>query len=117
MAKSIRNVMTSVRPEDQIEGLTEAEIQTQFMLAGYGWKKAAKHVKELKASAFIQTDGTKRGGEYVFWCVWWPWAIEKVDQDRMGAIVSDEERQGVLRRLDGQQNSQWYNPPETSEES
>ena len=116
MAKSIRNVMTSVRPEDQIEGLTQSEIQMQFMLAGYGYKKAAKHVKELLASAFIQTDGTKRGGEYVFWCIWWPWAIEKVDQGRMGAIETDEDR-GVLRRCDGAREAQWYNPPETSEES
>ena len=66
MAKSIRNVMAAIKPEDQINGLTETEIRTEFMKAGYGVTKAAKRTNELKAGAFIQSNGTKRDGEYVF---------------------------------------------------
>ena len=49
MAKSIRNVMAAIKPEDQINGLTETEIRTEFMKAGYGVTKAAKRTNELKA--------------------------------------------------------------------
>lgn len=111
MAKSIRNVMAAIKPEDQINGLTETEIRTEFMKAGYGVTKAAKRTNELKAGAFIQSNGTKRDGEYVFWCIWWPFGYEFCDFDRVCGVEYEDDRHTILRRLDGRRGAVWLNTP------
>lgn len=113
MAKSIRNVMSSIRAEDQIEGMTEKEIRREFMLAGYGVTKAAKRVNELKVGAFIQTDGTRRDGDLVFWCIWWPFGYQHCDYDRVSAVEYEDDRHTILKRVDGKRGAQWINQPAT----
>ena len=108
MAKSIENVMRGVPPEKQISGMTENEIRTEFTLNGYGVTKANKRVNELQAAAIIQSDGTKRGGEFVFFCAWWPWsAQDHIDFDRICGVEYMDARHTILRRLDKKSNPMW----------
>ena len=111
MAKSVRNVMSSISADNQIEGMTEKEIRREFMLAGYGVTKAEKRVNELKVGAFIQSDGSKRNGELVFWCIWWPFGYHHCDYDRMSAVEYKDDRHTMLRRVDGKEGAQWINVP------
>lgn len=112
MAKSIRNVMSAIDAKLQISGMTETEIRTEFMKAGYGVTKAEKRTNELKVGAFIQSDGSKQNGEYLFWCIWWPFGYEKCDFERVCGVEYEDERHTVLRRLDGKRGPVWLNIPE-----
>ena len=111
MAKSVRNVMSSISADKQIEGMTEKEIRREFMLAGYGVTKAGKRVNELKTGAFIQSDGSKRNGDYVFWCIWWPHGYQNCDYDRVSAVEYEDDRHTTLRRVDGKVGPVWLNSP------
>lgn len=106
MAKTARNVIVGVSKEKQVAGLTLDEIKAEFTLAGYGLTKAKKRTEELLTSAALQTDGTKVNGQYVFWCIWWPYAAFKGDVSRYGMLEYVDPRHTVLRRLDGKVN-QW----------
>ena len=108
MVKSIDNVMRGVDRTNQLLGMTEVEIVTEFFKAGYGVSKARKRVNELKASAAIQSDGTMRDGQYVFWCIWWPWVPERTNIDLYCAVEYMDKRKGLLRRLDGKSINTWY---------
>lgn len=106
MAKSVRNVMSSVSKAQQLHGLTLDGIRREFMLAGYGVGKADKRTKELLASAQIQTDGrVDETGKMLFFCIYWPFAWEhadiSMDMGRVGAIEYLDARHTMLRRLDG----------------
>lgn len=110
MAKTVRNVMTSVSKNRQLTGMTLNEIRTELMLAGYGLTKADKRAKELLASAQIQTDGrTNEKGEVVYFFIYWPfaWHVEglKLDTERVGAIEYVDQRHTILRRLDGREQA------------
>ena len=108
MARSIDNVMRSVCKDKQIQGMTETEIVTEYFNNGYGIDRARKRVNELKASAAIQSNGEMRNGQYVFFCIWWPWMNpDRVDYDLFCAVEYIDRRRGLLRRLDGKSINTW----------
>ena len=107
MVKSIDNVMRGCDKSDQILGMTETQIVTEFFKSGYGVTKARKRVNELKASAAIQSDGSMRDGQYVFWCIWWPWSPERTDIRLYCGVEYIDKRKGLLRRLDGRSVNTW----------
>lgn len=111
MAKTVVNVMRSIPPYWQERGMTLEEIKTQFIMAGYGLTKASKRVNELRMSAQIQSDGSMRSGELVYWCIFWPKApTNKTDMNRVGFIEYEDPRHTILRRLDGLRDA-WLNVP------
>lgn len=110
MAKTVRNVMSSVSKEKQLKGMTLGEIRTEFMLAGYGVTKATKRTKELLESAQIQTDGRRNeNGGLVFFCIYWPFTytarILNLDLSRVCAVEYLDARHNELRRIDGKVNA------------
>lgn len=103
--------MRAIPPIKQESGMTLEEIKTQFLMAGYGLTKAAKRVNELRVSAQIQSDGSQRNGELLFWCIYWPRApLEKTDINRVGCIEYEDARHTILRRQDGLKDA-WLNVP------
>ena len=107
MAKTVRNVMSSVSKDKQIAGMTMEEIRTEFMKAGYGVTKTNKRSLELLVSAQLQTNGALRNGRPVYYCIYWPFAYDvfPFDLDRVGTIEYVDPRHTILRRLDGRENA------------
>lgn len=105
MAKTVVNVMRAVSKSKQIAGMTIEEIRQEFAKAGYGTTKVAKRTRELMVSAAIQSDGTKRDGKLVFWCIYWPYGASKCDMSRFGTVTYVDPRHTELIRADGRENA------------
>lgn len=111
MCKSVRNVLAGIPLQKQAEGVTLTELKLAFVDAGYGYEKIEKRIKECKLSALIQTNGEKRNGEYVFYCVYWPLMQDRVDVNRVGLVEWLDRRNGVIRRIDGNVQAWFYPDP------
>lgn len=107
MTKTVTGVISSISKEKQIRGMTRDEFEVEFMMAGYGLKRAKKNVLELIVSARLQTDlTTNERGAILFWAVEWPMAwkspiAHKLDTQRIGAVYYTDPRHMILKREDG----------------